>query len=1257
MLFSSFRQRAAYFLPMLLLLITALTSLTNPVFAQTPPSAFDATHQCFAVADERITDTGIDSQDTLIRVDRTTGETFVVGLTGTLNAENLAFGPSNVLYAVDGGQVGTLDPTTGVFTARPLPLGFARGAAGTVLLSDVDGIFYDIRTHHFYGSEHRYNKPSLLFMFDPSNGSVVTDAFGAGVDYLVISGVADVDDIAIDPQTDVMYIISETGALYTADKTTGVTTQVAPLRYPTPYPPYPTLAGQIVYDTEGLSFFNDGQMYSTTGANGPDPSDRNKLFRIDKATGIATMISSFPDGIQDIEGVACLSADAHISVKKFTNGPNQLPQDADTATGPLIPAGAEVTWSYVISNTGVLTLTNLTLLDDKVGLIGPDGQSNCPPPDAILLPGDSLQCSATGIAQAGQYTNTAQATGSTPPGVLTLQKTVTDTDVSHYFGTTPGIVIEKFTNGKAADDANDPDVPQIAPGAAVTWTYRITNTGTAAFNESQIKVTDNLVGPISQIISKGNNDHLLAPGESWTYRKVGAALNLLNNLSGITKVPGCDPGHTGLTRPTYENVGMVVAGTVAAADLSHYCNTPAPAIDIEKFTAGNQADNANDADVPQIAPGSLITWTYHVLNTGNVPFTAAEIKVTDSNFGVITQIIEKGNGDTILSPGEMWVYETSGTAVNLLAPPVGITTTPGCDPNHTGLTRPAYENIGAVTVQNVADLDKSHYCNVATPGLAIQKLTNNRPANGPNDPDVPVIAVGAPITWTYRITNTGNVPFAETALKVQDNILGAITQIVNKGNGDALLAPGETWVYQKTGTAANLSKTQAGLTIVPGCDFNHTGQTRPTYENIGTVTALTITVSNASHYCNPTASVGDRVFHDLDPKGATSEAINAGNGVQDAGESGLDGVQVQLRTAVGSLVATTTTANGGAYRFDNVAPGSYYLVFVNPALGVWAKANQGADDALDSDADPSLVAGVPGNAARTAVFALASGQVDLRWDAGIVLTTGSLGDYVWHDRNGNGVQDEGPDLGLANVTVKLFTNNDQLIATTTTDAKGFYRFSNVKTGQYYLAFDLPPSFDGFSPAEQGGDQAKDSNVTTQIGQSGHTPVFTFTANGLVDLAWDAGLYQAASVGDFVWLDDGDGLQQPTERTTRGVAGVTVELYQLGAGGIGGAETKLAKTTATDGNGFYKITGLPPGSYYLRFIPSLQEKYIFVHAHQGSDDSVDNDVVSATGATDAFSLVSAQYDDTHDAGLQAVTAEEPVAEPVRIQLFLPLVANQ
>ena len=77
--------------------------------------------------------------------------------------------------------------------------------------------------------------------------------------------------MAIDPVTNVTYATSEVGALYTVDQATGLAAQIAPFRYPNPYPDSPLLAGQLVDDMEGLSFFNDGQLYGSTGNNGPDP--------------------------------------------------------------------------------------------------------------------------------------------------------------------------------------------------------------------------------------------------------------------------------------------------------------------------------------------------------------------------------------------------------------------------------------------------------------------------------------------------------------------------------------------------------------------------------------------------------------------------------------------------------------------------------------------------------------------------------------------------------------------------------------------------------------------------------------------------------------------------------------------------------------------------------------------------------------------------------------------------------------------------
>ncbi len=1268
MIFSSFRQKAtSVFLSILLLLIVTLSLLPVSTFAQSSPPVYDVTRQCFAVADERVTNAGKDSQDTFVRLDRTNGDTFAIGLTGTLNVEAIAFGPNNILYGADAGQLGILDVNTGLFTALPLPFGTATGSRGPELLGDVDGIFYDMHTEQFYGAAHYPGKQALLFVFDPVTGAYVPDSFGPGVDYLEITGVSDIDDIAIDPVTYVMYATSEIGALYTINTTTGGATQIAPFRYPDPYPASPLLAGQLVDDMEGLSFFNDGQLYGSTGNNGPDPIDSNRLFEIDKTNGVATFLGEFPAGLQDFESIACLTADAFISIKKFTNGPGQPPQDADTITGPLIPVGAAVTWSYFITNTGILTLTNLTLTDDKLGAIGPNGVSDCPPANTLLGPGDSILCTATGTSSAGQYTNTAIVTGSTPIDLVVPQRTVTATNPSHYFGTSPGIDIEKFTNGQQADGANDADVPLIAPGATVTWQYRVTNTGNTPFTESQIKVTDTLLGAITQIVNKGNNDAILAPGETWIYQKTGPALNLLNNSAGITKVPGCDPNQTGVTRLAYENWGLVTAGGAADADASHYCNPPAPAIDIEKLTNGSQADSANDTDVPQIAAGAVVTWTYQVLNTGNIPFSEAEVKVTDNVLGPITQIIHKGNGDNILAPGELWAYQKTGAAADLLSNP-GNVTVPGCDPNQTGLTRLAYENIGTVTAPNVSDTDKSHYCNPPAPGLAIEKLTNGRAADGANDSDVPLIVPGATITWTYQVKNIGNVPFSEAAVKVKDNVLGAITQIINKGNGDVILAPGETWIYQKLGVAANLLRTPSTVPIVAGCDPQQTGQTHPTYENIGTVTAQTSSATDLSHYCNPLATIGDRVFKDINPAGANPEQISQGNGLQDPGESGVDGIKVQLYTTGNSFVAETTTANNGLYRFDNVLPGAYYLVFVNPlSHSAWTRANQGQDDALDSDADPALTVTVgnpaAGTAARTVVFNIKAGDIDLHWDAGIVESIGALGDYVWHDRNGNGLQDEAADQGVPNTQVELFASTGQAVATTTTNQAGYYRFSSVPIGQYYIQFSLPAGFDGFSLAHQGNDKEKDSDVITIDSGIGRTPIFTFAAKTGSDFSWDAGVYQNAKVGDFVWLDDGDGIQQPSERIDKGISNVAIELYKVtGEGVIGqGATALLAQTSATAINGIYQFKGLMPGRYYIHFtLPTTQEKYIFVNPTEGGNREADADAATDTGDTVVFTLVSGQADPTIDAGIQVVTAETPVSEPVREsvyrQLFLPLVAS-
>ena len=135
-----------------------------------------------------------------------------------------------------------------------------------------------------------------------------------------------------------------------------------------------------------------------------------------------------------------------------------------------------------------------------------------------------------------------------------------------------------------------------------------------------------------------------------------------------------------------------------------------PLIQIEKLTNGNQADGANDADVPRITQGMTVNWTYEVTNTGTVDFTESEIVVFDDQpdiFPLIDSSSDDG-ADMILSPGEKWTYTASAQALDLANPPTGVTIVPGCND-----LRNTYQNIGWVWVagSEVTGNDSSHYCN------------------------------------------------------------------------------------------------------------------------------------------------------------------------------------------------------------------------------------------------------------------------------------------------------------------------------------------------------------------------------------------------------------------------------------------------------------------------------------------------------------------------------------------------------------------
>lgn len=315
-------------------------------------------------------------------------------------------------------------------------------------------------------------------------------------------------------------------------------------------------------------------------------------------------------------------------------------------------------------------------------------------------------------------------------------------------------------------------------------------------------------------------------------------------------------------------------------------------------------------------------------------------------------------------------------------------------------------------------------------------------------------------------------------------------------------------------------------------------------------------------------SIGDLVFYDQDQ-----------NGTADPGEPGFAGVTLNLYQDLNTngvidpgepIVATTITTTNGVYDFTGLLPAAY-VVEVSDVGGVLRPFM------LTTGNEPLAVSLMMGEDFNDADFGYGG--------AGI-------GDYVWFDLNGDGIQDPG-ESGISGVEVELYADvngnmmldaGDLLLGSVLTQMGGFYLFDNLSNGNYMVSVPMSEflaggPLEGFSasPVGAGGDPALDSDGI-QDGMGNYNAAVTLVGMNLdIDFGFNAGV--GFSIGDFVWLDIScDGMQGGGEP---GIAGVTLELYRdLDGDGIVDSGDPHMGSTLTDGSGLYSFDGLPPGDYLV-----------------------------------------------------------------------------
>jgi hypothetical protein len=303
-----------------------------------------------------------------------------------------------------------------------------------------------------------------------------------------------------------------------------------------------------------------------------------------------------------------------------------------------------------------------------------------------------------------------------------------------------------------------------------------------------------------------------------------------------------------------------------------------------------------------------------------------------------------------------------------------------------------------------------------------------------------------------------------------------------------------------------------------------------------------------------TARVGDLVYLDAN-----------GNGTFDAGENGIAGVVVHLYSNTDGdntidpgeppVAAATTDANGG-YLFTSLAAGNYLVE-------------------VDTTTLPAGLART--SASFTNVLLATNAAANTAQDAGYSPSSNfALGNRIWHDVDGDDVQDPG-EVGLAGIDVVVTDGTGTGCSPScraTTDAAGFWYVTGLTNGTFTVDVDnvdLPRSF------------------TLTAGTDPRTVTISGADNMAADFGYrytGAGASPTGTISGRVFEDrDGDLAYDAGEA----LGGATVNLID--------ASGSIVGTTTSAADGTYAFTGVFIGEYAVQAASLLGTRYsvLFVSA--------------------------------------------------------------
>lgn len=434
-----------------------------------------------------------------------------------------------------------------------------------------------------------------------------------------------------------------------------------------------------------------------------------------------------------------LNVSPHISIVK-------TPHLADSNGNGKADTGEKVSYTFSIRNDGNSSLSNIRLTDSLLGFtdrkvadsIAIGGTKEYSAPEAITVTADQ--------ARNGKIDNTATVKGTPPSGMSDV--TATGKATVPTVAPAPKLTLEKTVDRKSLSSA------ESKVGAKLTYTFKVTNAGNV--NIGNISINDKLSGVSAIKMSYPTGDGILAPGASATGTATYSLTNSDIERQGVTNTAQASGTDKATGNAVKSNESSVTTSVVQSAGLSI-----AKTVDKTSLSA------------VETRIGAKLSYGFTVTNTGNVAIKGISIDDRLNGLGDIKMSYPSKTGE--LAPGEKATGKASYSITNadILA---GVVTNTAKAVGKNATTGASVES-GKSTVTTRL---------VKTPSIKIEKTA---------DPThiAPIDAVaGKEISYSFKITNTGNVNLGDIAIEDSMKDLGTVSPAKKS------LVPGESTTARAT---------------------------------------------------------------------------------------------------------------------------------------------------------------------------------------------------------------------------------------------------------------------------------------------------------------------------------------------------------------------------------------------------------------------------------------------------------------------------